>query len=110
MHAAWRQALDIEELNKQFYRRIQEWFFWAAQVVRFPHGSIDDEDLRNRTALIRLLTRIVFCWFAREKGLVHDELFDAKSPDCLRKSWPDKWEHLNSKSAVSNRRHMRAIP
>jgi len=90
MHAAWRQVLDIEELNKQFYRRIQEWFFWAAQVVRFPHGSIDDEDLRNRTALIRLLTRIVFCWFAREKGLVHDELFDAKTPARVLKQFePD---------------------
>ena len=90
MHAAWRQALDIEELNKQFYRRIQEWFFWAAQVVRFPHGSIDDEDLRNRTALIRLLTRIVFCWFAREKGLVHDDLFDAKTPARVLKQFePD---------------------
>jgi adenine-specific DNA-methyltransferase len=90
MHAAWRQVLDIEELNKQFYRRVQEWFFWAAQVVRFPHGGIDDEELRNRTALIRLLTRIVFCWFAREKGLVHDELFDANTPARVLKQFePD---------------------
>ncbi|MCK4792327.1 MAG: Eco57I restriction-modification methylase domain-containing protein [Desulfobacteraceae bacterium] len=90
LHEAWRTTLDTNELNKKFYRRIQEWFFWAAQVVRFPHGGIDDEDLRNRTALIRLLTRIVFCWFAREKGLVHDELFDAKTPARVLKQFePD---------------------
>jgi len=90
LHEAWRTTLDTNELNKKFYRRIQEWFFWAAQVVRFPHGGIDDEDLRNRTALIRLLTRIVFCWFAREKGLVHNELFDAKTPARVLKQFdPD---------------------
>ncbi len=75
LHEAWRKTLDIEVLNRNFYRRIQEWFFWAAGMVRFPHGGIDDEELRNRTALIRLLTRLVFCWFAREKGLIPDRLF-----------------------------------
>ena len=85
LHAAWRQVLDIEELNRQFYRRIQEWFFWASKLVNFPHGGIDDEVLRNRTALIRLLTRIVFCWFAREKRLIPDDLFTAKTPAHLLK-------------------------
>lgn len=80
LHEAWRKVLNIEELNRQFYKRIQEWFFWAAKNVRFPHGGIDNEDLRNRTALIRLLTRIVFCWFAREKELIPDRLFSPSTP------------------------------
>ena len=76
LHNVWSKILNVEELNKKFYRRIQEWFFWAANSVNFPHGGIDDDDLRNRTALIRLLTRIVFCWFAKEKGLIPGTLFD----------------------------------
>jgi len=90
LHKAWRQTLDSDALNKRFYRRIQEWFFWSAQMVRFPHGGVDDEDLRNRTALIRLLTRIMFCWFAREKGLIPDALFDARTAvRVLRRFNPD---------------------
>lgn len=75
LHAAWSERLNIELLNRRFYQRIQEWFFWAVQTVRFPHGGIANENLRNRVALIRMLTRIVFCWFARQKGLIPPELF-----------------------------------
>ncbi len=76
LHNIWSEILNVEELNKRFYKRIQEWFFWAAKNVQFPYGGIDDVDLRNRTALIRMLTRIVFCWFAKEKGLIPVTLFD----------------------------------
>lgn len=76
LHRAWRQVLDIEVLNKRFYDRIAEWFFMAVQNVRFPHGGVDNEDVRNRISLIRLLTRIVFCWFAKEKQLIPEALFE----------------------------------
>ncbi len=79
LHAAWSERLNIELLNRRFYRRIQEWFFWAAPTVRFPHGGIDDGESRNRIALIRMLTRIVFCWFARQKGLIPADLFKAET-------------------------------
>ncbi len=82
LHDAWAERLNIELLNKRFYQRIQEWFFWAAKSVRFPHGGIENPDLRNRIALIRMLTRIIFCWFARQKGLIPPELF---SSDATRK-------------------------
>ena len=79
LHDAWAERLNIELLNKRFYQRIQEWFFWATQSVGFPHGGIDDEDLRNRIALIRMLTRIIFCWFARQKRLIPPQLFAAET-------------------------------
>jgi hypothetical protein len=82
LHAAWAERLNIELLNRRFYQRIQEWFFWAAQSVKFPQGGIENDDLRNRIALIRMLTRIVFCWFARQKGLIPPELF---TPSTARK-------------------------
>jgi len=79
LHEAWRTTLDTNELNRKFYRKIQEWFFWAVQEVRFPHGGIDEEDQRNRIAMIRMLTRVIFCWFAKEKGLLPAKLFDRKT-------------------------------
>jgi len=69
------KVLDLEALNKQFYRRIQEWFFWATQEVSFPVHSDADSQLLNRIGLIRLLTRLIFCWFIKEKGLVPETLF-----------------------------------
>ncbi len=87
LHAAWGKVLDLEALNKQFYRRIQEWFFWATQEVSFPvHGEVSPQDL-NRIGLIRLLTRLVFCWFAREKGIIPARLFDQSTPETKLKSF-----------------------
>jgi adenine-specific DNA-methyltransferase len=35
-----------------------------------------DEATRNATSVIRLLTRLIFCWFLKEKDLIPDRLFD----------------------------------
>ncbi|HQX61696.1 MAG TPA: Eco57I restriction-modification methylase domain-containing protein, partial [Burkholderiaceae bacterium] len=35
-----------------------------------------NEGTRNSTSVIRLLTRLIFCWFLKEKGLIPDHLFD----------------------------------
>jgi len=85
LHEAWSERLNIELLNKRFYQRIQEWFFWAAQSVRFPHGGIENADLRNRIALIRMLTRVIFCWFARQKGLIPADLFKPETAGSVLK-------------------------
>lgn len=78
LHASWSEVFDIELLNKKFYQRIAEWFFYAVDHVQFPHGGIENESTRNRIALIRMLTRIIFCWFAKEKGLISPDLFESK--------------------------------
>ena len=36
LHEAWRKTLDTEALNKQFYRRLYDWFEWAVSVAKFP--------------------------------------------------------------------------
>ena len=83
LHAAWEEVFNVELLNEKFYRKIQEWFFWAVDEVRFPHGGIDDDDQRNRIAMIRMLTRVIFCWFAKEKELLSPQLFDRKTAEDL---------------------------
>ncbi|MFA7172289.1 MAG: Eco57I restriction-modification methylase domain-containing protein [Kiritimatiellia bacterium] len=77
LHAALEKIFNLQLLNDLFYKRIQKWFFWAVKEISFPHGGINDPDQRNRIAAIRLLTRVIFLWFAREKQLVPASLFSA---------------------------------
>ncbi len=77
LHAALEEVFNVDLLNRLFYSKIQKWFFWAIQEIAFPRGGIDDPNQRNRMAAIRLLTRVIFCWFAREKRLIPSALFSA---------------------------------
>lgn len=84
LHTAWQKTLDANELNKKFYQELANWYFWATEKVEFPndikfHKEKDkDRQIRNSTNVIRLITRLIFTWFLKEKNLVPDELFDEK--------------------------------
>jgi adenine-specific DNA-methyltransferase len=75
LHKAWSYVLNTESLNKRFYNNIREWFSNARKTVRFPIKG-DDSDVSRTENLIRLLTRMIFVWFIKEKHLVDDKLFD----------------------------------
>ncbi len=77
--AAWLARLDTSELNKRFFNEIADWYFWAVDQVRFPDDAGADVKVRNATSVIRLLTRLIFVWFTKEKGLVPDALFNPTS-------------------------------
>jgi adenine-specific DNA-methyltransferase len=85
LHNAWRKTLDTSELNKRFFREIANWYFWAQSKVKFPKGAGKNEAERNAISVIRLLTRLIFVWFVKEKNLVPDELFDKRHADELLK-------------------------
>ena len=76
LHAAWEDVFNVELLNKRFYEELSNWYFWARKQVSFPADLEPDEDTRNATSVIRLLTRLIFCWFLKEKELIPDHLFD----------------------------------
>ncbi|WP_054693670.1 Eco57I restriction-modification methylase domain-containing protein [Syntrophomonas palmitatica] len=76
LHEAWTKCLDSKELSKRFYQELANWYFWAMDKVSFPDDLEKDPDVRNATNLIRLITRIIFVWFIKEKGLVPDILFN----------------------------------
>ncbi|MCK9157632.1 MAG: TaqI-like C-terminal specificity domain-containing protein [Candidatus Cloacimonas sp.] len=78
LHNAWSATLDINELNKRFYKELSNWYFWAIKKVVFPAGDEENEEVRNSIGLIRLLTRLIFVWFMKEKGLIPEELFDSQ--------------------------------
>lgn len=89
LHKAWRATLDINSLNKRFYRELSDWYFWAIKEVSFPGADIDayhmglftqEERVREHNAknLIRLLSRLLFVWFIKEKNLVPDDFFKSE--------------------------------
>lgn len=86
LQAAWEEIFNVELLNKRFYTELLKWYFWALSEVSFPddmkpHGltKADQTDYYEKlhaTGLIRLLTRLIFCWFLKEKDLIPEILFD----------------------------------
>lgn len=90
LHAAWEEIFNVELLNKRFYRELANWYFWALPQVEFPADAEPDAEKRRATSLIRLLTRLIFCWFLKEKGLIPDSLFqEPELRDILSDLSPD---------------------
>ena len=100
LHAAWEEIFNVELLNKRFYRELSNWYFWALPEVSFPDDmkpaglskeqEADYYERLRATGLIRLLTRLIFCWFLKEKGLVPETLFDEDALGNILKSLDDE--------------------
>lgn len=88
LYDSWIEALSAQTLNTRFYRELANWFFWSTKIVEFPaavrarENETTDKakkeafEAQNQIAVIRLLTRLIFVWFIKEKGLVPEALFD----------------------------------
>ena len=74
LHEAWKDALDTEALNRDFYKELFKWFEWAVSEAKFPQK--EQKTLSPQEHVIRLITRLLFVWFLKEKGLVAEELFE----------------------------------
>ncbi len=73
-------AFDVEAVSKQFYQEIANWYFWASKHVAFPVPPGEtNRDAYIAQSLIRLITRLLFCWFIKEMGLIPRELFEPKA-------------------------------
>ena len=84
--AAWLDALDTEELNRRFYRDLFGWFERAVQEATFPSQQKSEEPLEeHKEHIIRLITRLMFVWFIKEKRLIAEELFvEARTASLLK--------------------------
>jgi len=84
----WSDVFSVSLLNKRFYKELSNWYFWAIKEVKFPNepNQLDASDKGKQLAeminehkatnVIRLLTRLLFVWFLKEKKLIPEELFD----------------------------------
>lgn len=98
-----KEAFSVEKLAKEFYSRLFQWYQWALSDemgVTYPndiHTHDDDREINEH--IIRLITRLMFVWFLKQKHLVPDELFD-----------PGKLKHiLKTFSPTSGDTYYRAI-
>jgi hypothetical protein len=67
-----KEAFSVEPITKEFYKEIQTWFFTALDKIHFPDNKEETKPLH----LIRLLSRLIFIWFIKQKGLIPDKIFD----------------------------------
>lgn len=69
---------SVEVLTKEFYNELSDWYAWAIKVIRFPNNLNDDkdDDKYNNESAIRLITRLIFVWFLKQRHLIPDEFFD----------------------------------
>ncbi|MCD8297061.1 MAG: restriction endonuclease subunit M, partial [Prevotella sp.] len=75
-----RNRFSVDVLTKEFYSELSNWYAWAIQKIRFPNNIDDNTDNAkyNNEGVIRLITRLIFVWFLKQKELVPDEFFDEK--------------------------------
>ena len=73
-----RNRFSVEVLTKAFYQELSDWYAWAIMIVRFPNDlkTLEDNQKYNSEAMIRLITRLIFVWFLKQRHLVPDEFFD----------------------------------
>ena len=74
-------AFSVEALTKQFYKDLFEWYQWAvddSSNVTFPNNTVTEEDDKDdiEKKIIRMITRIMFVWFIKQKDLVPNRIFD----------------------------------
>ncbi|MDD3908530.1 MAG: Eco57I restriction-modification methylase domain-containing protein [Proteiniphilum sp.] len=99
-------AFSVEALSKDFYKKLYNWYEWAMEKdtgVTFPDtsGSTATEAEDMNVKIIRMITRILFVWFIKQKKLVNDALFDAKElKNILRDFDPKATDNGNYYNAI----------
>jgi len=78
-----REAFSVEKLTKEFYSDLFRWYQWALSEevgITFPKNTeiIEDDRTRLEEQIIRLITRLLFVWFIKQKNLVPDIFFNTE--------------------------------
>lgn len=80
LYKHWLDVFSSELLTKKFYTELSEWYAWVigSGKVKFPNNiRITEDDTKyNHEAVIRLITRLIFVWFLKQKKLIPNEFFD----------------------------------
>ncbi|MDR1485038.1 MAG: GIY-YIG nuclease family protein, partial [Planctomycetaceae bacterium] len=53
-----------EKLSQKFYEELRNWYFWATEESNDPDYSL------------RIIIRLLLCFFLKEKGLISNDIFD----------------------------------
>lgn len=77
-----RNLFSVSTLTKEFYTELFKWYEWTLSDeagITFPKNTYTPEDDREKLEeqIMRLITRLLFVWFVKQKHLVPDHLFSA---------------------------------
>ena len=93
LYKHWFDAFNTKTLTDRFYKELYNWYMWVVNDpnTHFPENSHlpEHENEKKNVKIIRLITRLLFVWFIKEKkvkrgeglpdiGLVPSILFDTK--------------------------------
>ena len=83
LYKHWLAVFSSELLTKKFYTELSEWYAWviSSDEVKFPNDltTTEDDAKFNHEAVIRLITRLIFVWFLKQKKLIPEEFFDEQA-------------------------------
>lgn len=83
LYKHWLNVFSSELLTRKFYTELSEWYAWviSSGEVKFPNdlSTTEDDAKYNHEAVIRLITRLIFVWFLKQKKLIPGEFFEEKA-------------------------------
>ena len=101
-----KDAFSVEALTKEFYNELFGWYQWAVSPdggIYFPNDTaIAEDDFEDKDKkIIRLLTRLMFVWFIKQKDLVPSKLFNEKQLQSILKDFdPQATDNGNYYNAI----------
>ena len=105
LYAKWLGVFDTKILNKEFYKELFAWYEWAISEtsgIKYPNDpKAIKEERQLEKQIIRLITRVLFVWFIKQKGLVPNNLFEeAKLQKILKDFQSNSSENGNYYNAI----------
>lgn len=82
LYTYWQSIFNVQTLNEEFYKDLTKWFYFAQSKVKLPFKPeyIKSEEENIQGFLIRLISRLLFSWFLKEKNeLIPAELLELEN-------------------------------
>ena len=73
LYEQWRKVFDVQILNEDFYKDLSAWYYYAVSKIKLIDiadayaGRPNPEEENTKQFVIRLIARLIFCWFLKEK-------------------------------------------
>jgi len=87
LYRQWKDVFDVQILNEDFYKDLSAWYYYAVSTIKLPDipdayaGRANPEEENIKQFVIRLIARLIFCWFLKEKEpLISPKLLELYDP------------------------------
>jgi hypothetical protein len=89
---AIQKAFSVEKLTEDFYKELFAWYTWTLSEevgITFPNNTeiVEDDRVKLEEQIIRLITRLLFVWFIKQKQLVPAGLFETEKLSSVLKDF-----------------------